>query len=53
MLFLPSTSPSTGLWYSQVQWRVAITSSAASVWQPRQASVTSSPLAKGPSSASN
>jgi hypothetical protein len=53
MVFLPSFCPVSGLVYSQVQWRVPMTCLAASVWQPRQALVTSDPLLKGPCSSLN
>jgi hypothetical protein len=53
MDFLPSFCPVRGCAYSQVQCGVAMTWPAASVWQPRQARVTASPLANGPSRASN
>src|SRR5690606_14290470 len=53
MVFLPSVWPVSGFVYSQVQWRLLITCLAASVWQLRQALVTSEPLLNGPCSALN
>src|SRR3989338_9661440 len=53
MVFLPSFCPVSGLVYSQVQWRVPMTCLPASVWQLRQALVTSEPLANGPCSSLN
>ncbi len=53
MVFLPSFCPVSGLVYSQVQWRVPMTCLAASLWQLRQALVTSSPVLNGPCSSLN
>jgi hypothetical protein len=51
--FLPSRWPLSGLRNSQVQCLVRITCLAASVWQARQALVTSGPEANGRCSSLN